>query len=63
MRKAPIGGTGQAETQNGKGSFRLHPAHIDRKLVMVSFGGTDQQTTVLALAHGTALADGDIHPF
>jgi len=30
---------------------------------MVSFGGTDQQTTVLALAHGTALADGDIHPF
>jgi hypothetical protein len=30
---------------------------------MVSVGGTDQQTTVLTLAHGTALADGDIHPF
>jgi hypothetical protein len=30
---------------------------------MVSVGGTDQQTTVLTLAYGTALADGDIHPF
>jgi hypothetical protein len=30
---------------------------------MVSFRGTDQQTTVLTFAHGTALADGDTHPF
>ena len=30
---------------------------------MVSFGRTDQQTTVLALADSTVWADGDLHSF